>query len=153
MEMILLVSILLLQLMFGRKTMSVVQELEGVKAQLRKAKIELSSRLADLNATIVNLQGALDATGGVDVRVVAALADVKAAAQEIDDLVPDVADLPLEPVVVEEIPEELPAEVTDEPVPTDVPDEVPAEVVGDPIEEDVAQEVVPEEVIAQEPTE
>lgn len=153
MEMILLVSILLLQLMFGRKTMSVVQELEGVKAQLRKAKIELSSRLADLNATIVNLQGALDATGGVDVRVVAALADVKAAAQEIDDLVPDVADLPLEPVVAEEIPEELPAEVTDEPVPTDVPDEVPAEVVGDPIEEDVAQEVVPEEVIAQEPTE
>ena len=153
MEMVLLASILLLQLMFGRKIVSVVQELEGVKAQLRKAKIELSSRLADLNATIVNLQGALEATGGVDVRVVAALADVKAAAQEIDDLVPDVADLPVEPVVAEEVPVELPAEVTDEPVPTDVPDEVPAEVVGDPIEEDVLEVVVPDEVVVQEPTE
>jgi len=153
MEMVLLASILLLQLVFGRKTVSVVQELEGVKAQLRKAKIELSSRLADLNATIVNLQGALEATGGVDVNVVAALADVKAAAQEIDDLVPDVADLPLEPVVVEDITEDLPAEVTDEPVPTDVPDEVPAEVVGDPIEEEVLEVVVPDEVVVQEPTE
>lgn len=116
--------------------MSIVEELEGVKAQLRKAKIELSTKLADLNATIVNLQGALEATGGVDVNVVAALKEVKAAAQEIDDLVPDpdvpaepaeepvVDDLPLEEVVAEEpAAEEVPAEVVE----SVEPDPIPAE--------------------------
>lgn len=129
--------------------MSVVDELEGVKSQLRKAKIELSTKLADLNATIVNLQGALEAAGGVDVGVVAALNDVKAAAQEIDDLVPD-PDLPLEAVGVDENAEELPAdvpaevpaevpdEVTDAEPPAEVPDEVPAEVTGEPAVEDSA---------------
>lgn len=113
--------------------MSVVEELEDVKDQLRKAKIELSTKLADLNATIVNLQGALEATGGVDVNVVAALKEVKAAAQEIDDLVPDVSDeltepviedLPLEEVVAEEVvAEEVPVEIVESVEPEPVPAE------------------------------
>lgn len=113
--------------------MSVVEELEGVKAQLRKAKIELSTKLADLNATIVNLQGALEATGGVDVNVVAALKEVKAAAQEIDDLVPD-PDVPAEPaeeLVVDDLP--LEEVVAEEPAAEEVPDEVVESVEPDPI--------------------
>ena len=74
--------------------MGLAEELGGVKDQLRKAKIELSTKLANLNATIVNLQGALEATGGVDVNVLAALSEVKSVAQDLDDLVPD--DVPLE---------------------------------------------------------
>lgn len=124
--------------------MGIAEELVGVKDQLRKAKIELSTKLADLNATIVNLQGALEATGGVDVNVLAALSEVKTAAQELDDLVPDV---PLEAVGVDEddtplpdeVPEELPAEVTDEELPAEVLEPVAEAVPAEPLSEEPAE--------------
>lgn len=83
--------------------MSVVEELEAVKAQLRKAKLELSAKLADLNANVESLTAALASAEVADEDVVNSLNDVRAVAQELDDLVPDVA--PLEPVA-----EEPPAE-------------------------------------------
>lgn len=128
--------------------MGLAEELDAVKLQLRKAKIELTEKLDNLNATIVNLQGALEATGGVDVNVVAALKEVKAAAQEIDDLVPDVEDKPLEAVGVDEddtplpdeVPEELPAEVTDEEPPAEVLEPVAEDVPAEPLSEETSTE-------------
>lgn len=124
--------------------MGIAEDLAGIKDQLRKAKIELSTKLADLNATIVNLQGALEATGGVDVNVLAALSEVKTAAQELDDLVPDV---PLEAVGVDEddaplpdeVPEDLPAEVTDEELPAEVLEPVAEDVPAEPLSEEPAE--------------
>lgn len=80
--------------------MSVVEELELVKGQLRKAKLELSAKLAELNANVESLTAALASADVVDEDVVNSLNDVKAVAQELDDLVPDVA--PLEPVAEED---------------------------------------------------
>lgn len=129
--------------------MGIAEDLAGIKDQLRKAKIELSTKLADLNATIVNLQGALEATGGVDVNVLAALSEVKTAAQELDDLVPDVdvEDKPLEAVGVDEddaplpdeVPEDLPAEVTDEELPAEVLEPVAEDVPAEPLSEEPAE--------------
>ena len=94
--------------------MSVVEELEAVKAQLRKARLELTAKLAELNATVDSLSAALTADGGVEVNVANALADLKVVAQELDDLVPDVATL--EPVAEDVVPEAVPF---DEPVVTE----------------------------------
>lgn len=77
--------------------MSVVEELEAVKAQLRKAKVELSGKLAELNANVESLTAALASAEVADENVINALGDVRAVAQELDDLVPDAPE-PLEPV-------------------------------------------------------
>lgn len=92
--------------------MSVAQELEGVKAQLRKAKLELSAKLAELNANVESLTAALASAEVADEDVVNSLNDVRAVAQELDDLVPDVA--PLEPVAEEPV-----GEIVEEEVPTE----------------------------------
>jgi len=80
--------------------MSVVEELELVKTQLRKAKLELTAKLAELNANVESLTAALESADVVDEDVVNSLNDVRAVAQELDDLVPDV--VVEEPVVAEE---------------------------------------------------
>lgn len=110
---IIIALILLAQLVFGKRAiMSVSEELDGIKLQLRKAKIEISAKLADLNANIVNLEGALETAGTADPAVTAALEEVKAAAQEIDDIVPDVVDAPVESDPVVDAPVDAPV-VTD----------------------------------------
>ena len=128
---IIIALILLAQLVFGKRAiMSVSEELAAIKLQLRKAKIEIGAKLADLNANVVNLEGALATAGTVDPAVTAALEEVKAAAQEIDDIVPDVVDAPVEPAPVEDTPVDVPVED----VPVDVPvEDVP---VVDPVEEE-----------------
>lgn len=138
---IIIALILLAQLVFGKRAiMSVSEELAGIKLQLRKAKIEISAKLADLNANVVNLEGALATAGTVDPAVTAALEEVKAAAQEIDDIVPDVVDAPVEPAPVEDTPVDVPVE--DVPV-EDVPvEDVPVEdvpVVDPAVEEEPVQ--------------
>jgi hypothetical protein len=119
---IIIALILLAQLVFGKRAiMSVAEELDGIKSQLRKAKIEISTKLADLNASIVNLEGALATAGTPDPAVAAALEEVKVAAQEIDDIVPDVVDAPVEPAPVVDTPVDAPVEETVVDVPVDAP--------------------------------
>jgi hypothetical protein len=124
--------ILLAQLVFGKRAiMSVSEELDGIKLQLRKAKIEIGEKLADLNANIVNLEGALATAGNADPAVTAALEEVKVAAQEIDDIVPDVVDTPVEPAPVVDTPVDAPVET---PV-VDAPVDAPVDPAGDaPVE-------------------
>jgi hypothetical protein len=82
----------------GRSLMSTQAQVDAVVAQLAKAKTEIVGKIADL-------QLALDDAGVADVVDVSELV---AAAQALDDIVPDVPE---------------------------VEDEVPAEVVGDEAEE------------------
>lgn len=58
------------------------QSLKDISAQLAKASAEIADKIGKLEAAIV-------AGGGTDAAVDAALADVKAAAQALDDVVPD----------------------------------------------------------------
>lgn len=84
-----------------------------------------------------------------DVNVLAALSEVKTAAQELDDLVPDVdvEDKPLEAVGVDEddaplpdeVLEELPAEITDEELPAEVLEPVAEDVAAEPLSEEPAE--------------
>ena len=88
----------------GKAIMTTQAQVDAVVAQLRKAKSEIVGKIADL-------QLQLDDNGVADV---IDLTELTAAAQALDDVVPDVV-------------EELPAEVEDE---------LPAEVEGDDADDD-----------------
>lgn len=117
--------------------MELVDELKSVKDQLEKAKSEIVVKVGDLEAAVA-------ASGTPSVEVTNAVAELKAVAQGLDDVVADVT----EAEVVAEAPAEAPAEVVAE-APAEVvsdvaevPVEAPAEV---PVEAEAPAEV-PEEV-------
>lgn len=94
--------------------MALVDDLQLVKTQLEKAKDEIVARIG-------GLEDALASAGEQSADVTAAVADLKAVAQGLDDVVADV------PAAVE-VEEEVPAEVPAEEVPAEVPvEEAPAE--------------------------
>lgn len=61
---------------------AVANALAGVKDQLAKAQAEILAKIADLEAQLAD-------AGKLDAADEAALADLKAAAQGLDDVVPD----------------------------------------------------------------
>ena len=104
--------------------MALSDDLNSVSAQLEKARDEITGEILDL-------EGALALAGDQPQEVTDAVAALKQVAQGLDDLVPDISDLPVEPVVapVEEAPvEEAPVEEA----PVGDPVEVP---VGEPVED------------------
>jgi hypothetical protein len=102
--------------------MAIADELKSIKDQLEKAKSEIVVKISDLEAAVA-------AAGEPSAEVMNALADVKALAKGLDDLV---VDAPVEdaPVAVE-APAEVPAEVPAE--------ELPAEVEGEEAEEEASE--------------
>ena len=109
--------------------MALSDDLNSVSAQLEKARDEITGEILDL-------EGALALAGDQPQEVTDAVAALKQVAQGLDDLVPDISDLPVEPVVapVEEAPvEEAPVEEAPvEEAPVGDPVEVP---VGEPVED------------------
>ena len=79
---------------YGRHQMSTQEAINAVVAQLSKAKDEIVTKIADLNVQIED-------AGVADV---VDTSELTAAAQALDDIVPDA------PEVVEELPSEVPAE-------------------------------------------
>ena len=104
--------------------MGLSEDLNAVSVQLEKAKDEISGEIGEL-------EGALALAGDQPQAVTDAVEALKQVAQGLDDLVPDVSDLPVEPVVapVEEAPvEEAPVEEAPvEEAPVGDPVEVPVE--------------------------
>jgi len=95
--------------------MALVDELKSIKDQLEKAKSEIVGK-------VENLETAVAASGTPSAEVTDAVAELKAVAQSLDDLVPD--------SVVE-----APAEEVEAPAEEEVPAEVPEEVVPVPLSE------------------
>ena len=79
---------------FGRHLMSTQETINAVVAQLAKAKDELVAKIADLNVQIED----------AGVQDVVDTSELTAAAQALDDIVPDA------PEVAAELPSEVPAE-------------------------------------------
>ena len=79
---------------YGRNLMSTQAAIDAVVQQLAKAKGEIVSKIADLNVQIED----------AGVKDVVDTSELVAAAQALDDIVPDV------PEVEEELPAEVPAE-------------------------------------------
>lgn len=80
--------------------MGLVDDLNAVKDQLGKAKVEIVSKIGDLEIAVAT-------AGQPSAEVAAAVASLKEAAQALDDVVPDavaeaVAEAAVEPVVVDE---------------------------------------------------
>lgn len=100
--------------------MAIADELKSIKDQLEKAKSEIVVKISDLEAAVA-------AAGEPSAEVMNALADVKALAKGLDDLVVDAPVVEDAPVAVE-APAEVPAEVPAE--------ELPAEAEGEEAEEE-----------------
>lgn len=64
-------------------------EMTQLAEQLRAVKDQLSKATAEIMAKVANLEAVIAAAGVVNADVEAALADVKTAAQMLDDLNPD----------------------------------------------------------------
>jgi hypothetical protein len=133
-----------LDIMRGRMQedhMELVDELKSVKDQLEKAKSEIVVKVGDLEAAVV-------ASGTPSVEVTNAVAELKAVAQGLDDVVADVVADVAEAEVVAEAPAEAPAEVVAE-APAEVVSDVAEVPVEAPVEVPVEAEApaeVPEEV-------
>lgn len=94
---IILIAVLLIvqiwqQFKLKESIMSLADDLAGVKDQLTKASTEITGKIADLEDALAN-------AGEPSAEVTAAVADLKAVAQGLDDIVPDVPAEPVEPPV------------------------------------------------------
>ena len=95
----------------GRHTMSVQESIDSVVAQLTKARAEIVQARDELLASIADVQEQLDS---VEAPEDVDLTALTAAAQSLDDIVPDAPEVPdeepVEDVPVEDVPADDPAD-------------------------------------------